>query len=104
VTLLRLAKRRVSRRGERLLDCGQRDRQARDSKRCGAGDRRLLRQAVDCWGRLIPVAEIEVAGDDGGCLLVALGDEVMKIFLGGADAEVRPMSNGTCASVASLRS
>ena len=30
--------------------------------------------------RLVPFGEVEVAGDDGGGGLVALGDEVMKVL------------------------
>jgi len=32
---------------------------------------------------LIPLAEVEVARDDGGGDLVALGDEIVEIFVGG---------------------
>ena len=31
---------------------------------------------------LVPFGEIEIAGDDGGSLLVALGDEVVDILIG----------------------
>lgn len=43
----------------------------------GAGE-----QAIDGEG-LIPLREVEVAGDDGRCLLVALGNEVVQILVGG---------------------
>ena len=32
---------------------------------------------------LVPLVEVEVAGDDGGGLLVALGDEVVQVLVGG---------------------
>ena len=32
---------------------------------------------------LIPLGEVEVGSDDGGDLLVALGDEIVKVFVGG---------------------
>lgn len=32
---------------------------------------------------LIPLGEVEVAGDDGGGTLVALGDEVVQVLVGG---------------------
>ena len=32
---------------------------------------------------LVPLGEVEVAGNDGGGGLVALGDEVVQIFVGG---------------------
>ena len=32
---------------------------------------------------LVPLGEVEIGGDDGGDLLVALGDEIVKIFVGG---------------------
>jgi len=32
--------------------------------------------------RLIPFGQIEVAGDDGGSALVALGDQLVQIFVG----------------------
>ena len=31
---------------------------------------------------LVPLVEVQVAGDDGGGLLVALGDEVVQILVG----------------------
>lgn len=41
---------------------------------------------------LVPLGEVEVAGYDGGSTLVALGDEVVQILVGGGtkgfDAEV----------------
>ena len=39
-------------------------------------------QAVGGEG-VIPFLEVEVAGDDGGHALVALGDQVMQILVGG---------------------
>ena len=32
---------------------------------------------------LVPLGEVEVAGDNGGGALVALGDEVVQILVGG---------------------
>jgi hypothetical protein len=32
---------------------------------------------------LVPLGEVEVAGDEGGSTLVALGDEVVRILVGG---------------------
>lgn len=53
------------------------------SKRHDAADRPLLRQAVDCWESLGPIrGKIEIAGDDSGGLVAALGDEIVKIFVG----------------------
>ena len=33
--------------------------------------------------RLIPLGEIEIAGDEGSGLLVALGDEIVQVLVGG---------------------
>ena len=46
-------------------------------------------------------AEIEVAGDDGGGLLVALGDEVVETLVGGrAHGCLRPKYSFGCSSAA----
>ena len=39
-------------------------------------------QAIGREG-LIPHGEIEIAGDDGGGALIAFGDQVVEIFVGG---------------------
>ncbi len=39
-------------------------------------------QAVGGEG-LVPLGEVQVAGDDGGGCFVALGDEVVQVFVGG---------------------
>jgi hypothetical protein len=31
---------------------------------------------------LVPLVEVQVAGDDGGGLLVTLGDQVVQVFVG----------------------
>jgi hypothetical protein len=43
-------------------------------------DRGLRQQAVvgEC---LVPLLEVEIAGHDGGGLLVALGDEIVQILI-----------------------
>ena len=38
-------------------------------------------QAVDGEG-LVELVEVEVAGDDGGHSLIALGDQVVQVFIG----------------------
>ena len=43
-------------------------------------DAGLRQQAVVREG-LIPFLEVEIAGDDGGSLLVALGDEIVQILV-----------------------
>ncbi len=43
----------------------------------------MSRWAATTRERLVPFGEVEVAGDDGRALLVAFGDEVVKIFIGG---------------------
>ena len=69
--------------------------------------RRRGEQAIGGEG-LIPLGEVEVAGDDGGGGLVALGDQVVQIFVGRRAQGFRPKSSmirsGTRASAASLRS
>ena len=64
-------------------------------------------QAVDGEG-FGPLVEVEVAGDDGGRALVAFGDQVVQVFVGGSEKGLSPkssmMSSGTRASAASLRS
>ena len=41
----------------------------------GGGEQAVVRE------RLVPLAEVEIAGDDGARLLVALGDEVVQILV-----------------------
>ena len=57
-----------------------------------------MSQAVErCGGQqpvggegLIPLVEVQVAGDDGGGLLVALGDEVVQVLVGGSTQRLEP--------------
>ena len=60
------------------------------------------------WEGLVPLGEVEVAGDDGGGGLVALGNEVVQIFIGGRaqwfEAEVVDHEQRNAARLASLRS
>jgi hypothetical protein len=57
---------------------------------------------------LVPLGEVEVAGDDGGGLLVALGDQSCRSSSAGARRGFRPkssmISTGTRASCWSFRS
>ena len=55
-----------------------------------------------------PLADVEVAGDDGGRALVAVGDQVVQVLVGRGARGLRPKSSmtssGKRASAASLRS
>lgn len=52
-------------------------------------------QAVAGEG-LIPLGEVEIAGDDGGSLLVTLGDQVVQIFVGGRAQRFQPEVVESC--------
>ena len=49
----------------------------------------------------IPFGEVEIAGHDGGGLRVALGDEVVQVFVSGRTKRLRPKSSITRSAIRS---
>ena len=58
-------------------------RRASGNRHCDAAGRRWPTRVAGCREGLIPLGEVEIAGDDGGSLLVTFSDQVMQIFVGG---------------------